>query len=295
MTDQTSAPAPARTNAWKAFWDRGGWWKALGFVAVYLAAYQFLPLIASPLLSGAIDRENVFATPASVFVAITFPLVVGSIVLIVFALTVRWLPSPLFARQPVRGRWWMWIAVVLVLIPIVLRALGTDYSRYSVAVIVTVFVTGLLVGFSEELLTRGVAVVLLRRAGYNEWVVAALSALLFAALHSANFFTGQDVATVSFTIFYTFCFGILMYLVMRATGSIIWAMVLHGLTDPTTMLASGGVDENTAGTSNVFISLVSPATILMIVGALVLLIFIRGNAKGRAAEGEPERVAPPTA
>ncbi|WP_438854398.1 CPBP family intramembrane glutamic endopeptidase [Agromyces sp. M3QZ16-3] len=293
MTEQTTTPA--RTNAWKAFWDRGGWWKALGFLAVYLAAYQFLPLLASPLLSGAIDRENVFATPQSVFVAITFSLVVGSVLLIAFALTVRWLPSPLFARQPVRGRWWMWIAVVLVLIPIVLRALGTDYGRYSVSVILMVFVTGAFVGFSEELLTRGIAVVLLRRAGYNEWVVAALSALLFAALHSSNFFTGQDVATVSFTIFYTFCFGILMYLVMRATGSIVWAMVLHGLTDPTTMLASGGVDELNSATTNVFIGFVSPATILLVVGALVLLIFIRGHAHGRAAEGELERVTAPTA
>ncbi|WP_353813566.1 CPBP family intramembrane glutamic endopeptidase [Agromyces sp. SYSU T00266] len=292
MTEQSTAPA--RTNAWTAFWDRGGWWKALAFVVVYLAAYQFLPLLASPLVSGAIDRENVFATPESVFVALAFPLVVGSVLLVAFALTVRWLPSPLFARQPVRGRWWMWIAVVLVLIPVVLRALGTDYGRYSVPVILMVFATGALVGFSEELLTRGVAVVLLRRAGYNEWVVAALSALLFAALHSANFFTGQDAGTVSFTIFYTFCFGILMYLVMRATGSIVWAMILHGLTDPTTMLASGGVDELNSGTTNVFIGLVSPATVLLMVGALVLLVFIRGNAEGRAAAGEPERIALPS-
>ncbi|MRX44790.1 CPBP family intramembrane glutamic endopeptidase [Agromyces kandeliae] len=290
----TETSTPARTNAWRAFWDRGGWWKALGFVVVYLAAYQFLPLLAAPVLRGAIDQDDVFATPESVFVAITFSLLVGSVLLIVFALTVRWLPKPLFGRQPVRGRWWMWLAVVLVLIPIVLRALGTDYSRYSVGVILMVFLSAAFVGFSEELLTRGVVVVLLRRGGYNEWVVAALCALLFSALHSANFFTGQEVATVGFTLAYTFCFGIMMYLIMRVTGTIIWAMVLHGLTDPTTMLASGGVDELNSGTTNVFITLVSPATVLMMIGALVLLIFIRGNARGRAAMGEPERVATPT-
>ncbi|MGR2751949.1 CPBP family intramembrane glutamic endopeptidase [Agromyces arachidis] len=288
MTEQTSAPA--HTNAWKAFWDRGGWWKALLFVAAYLALYQALPFLVRPFTGDALEVDSVLETPASVFVAVTMPLVIGSILLLVFALTVRWLPVPLFGRQPVRGSWWMWFAPVLVLIPIVLRALGTDYSQYSLAVILMVFVTGAFVGFSEELLTRGVVVVLLRRAGYNEWVVAALSALLFAALHSTNVFTGQPLATVAFTLFYTFWFGILMYLVMRVTGSIIWAMVLHGLTDPTTMLASGGVDELNAGTTNVFISLVSPSTVLLIIGALVMLIFIRGNAMGRAAAGEPARV-----
>ncbi|BDZ65416.1 CPBP family intramembrane glutamic endopeptidase [Agromyces mangrovi Wang et al. 2018] len=292
MTEQAT---PARTNPWKSFWDRGGWWKALLFVAVYLAAYTYLPFLAQPFMGDALDVDSALETPASVFFGIMLPLVIGSILLIVFALTVRWLPVPLFGRQPVRGRWWMWFAPALILIPILLRAFGTDYSQYSVAVIATVFLTGAFVGFSEELLTRGVVVVLLRRAGHNEWVVAFLSALFFAALHSVNFFTGQDPQTVLGTLFYTFCFGLMMYLVMRVTGSIVWAMVLHALTDPTTMLATGGVDEQNVQTTNVLIGLVAPATVLMFVGALVMLVFIRGDANGRAAAEEPERVAAPKA
>lgn len=286
MNEQSGVPA--HNNAWKTFWDRGGWWKALVFVVVYLALYQLLPVLATPVTADMVDRENTFATPGSVFASLLLPVVIGSILLIVFALTVRWLPVPLFGRQPVAGRWWMWFAPVLVLIPIVLRLFGTDYSQYTVAVIVTVFITGLFIGFSEELLTRGVAVVLLRRAGYNEWVVAALSSLFFALLHSVNFFT-QPFITVAYTLFYTFCFGILMYLVMRVTGSIIWAMVLHGLTDPTTFLATGGVDEMNSTADSPLLDFVNPSTLLLCFGALVLLIFVRGNARGRAAAGEPER------
>ncbi|MCB0910436.1 MAG: CPBP family intramembrane metalloprotease [Propionibacteriaceae bacterium] len=276
-------------NAWQRFWNRGGWWKAVGFAAVYLVLYQVLPLAFAPWLGGLIDHENTFATPASVFVAIGLALAIGSVLLVVFSLTVGWLPRPLFGRQPVEGRWWMWFAPVLVLVPILLRVFGTDYSAYSAGVIAVTFLTGALVGFSEELLTRGIAVTLLRRHGYREWAVAVLSSLVFALLHSANLLTGQSLFFVSYLLVYTFTFGLLMYLVMRVTGNIVWAMLLHGLTDPTTMLATGGVDQASTSAQGPLLGLVGPATILMMVGAIILAIFIRGDARGRACASEPAR------
>jgi hypothetical protein len=47
----------------------------------------------------------VFATPQSVFVALTLALVVGAILLAAFVYSVGWF-RPLFARQPIGGRWW---------------------------------------------------------------------------------------------------------------------------------------------------------------------------------------------
>ncbi|GAB4086155.1 hypothetical protein GCM10028784_27850 [Myceligenerans cantabricum] len=277
-----------RTPGWKAFWDRGGWWKTLGVAVVYLALYQALPFaLVSPFFGDFIE-DDLLATAASVFVAVALPLVVGSIVLLVFAASVRWLPSPLFARQPVRGSGWMWIAPVLVLIPVGLRLAGIDYGSYSTSVILTTFLAGALVGFSEELLTRGIAVTLLRRAGYRELAVAALSSLIFALLHAGNLLSGQSLQTVGVLLVYTFSFGVLMYLVLRVTGHLVWPMVLHALTDPTTLLASGGVDELNVESSGIM-SLVQPATVLLIVGGIVLLLFVRGHARGRAAEGEPAR------
>ena len=136
---------------------------------------------------------------------------------------------------------------------------------------------------------------LLRRCGYNEWVVAALSTLVFAMLHSVNLFTGQAIATVGFTVLYTFAFGILMYLTLRVTGNLIWPIILHALTDPTTFLASGGIDQANAGTDSPLLVLAGPATFLLIAAGFVLLIFIRGNAHGRASAEEAARVAQPTA
>lgn len=180
----------------------------------------------------------------------------------------------------------MWFAPALALVPILLRVFGTDYSAYSAGVIAMTFLTGALVGFSEELLTRGIAVTLLRRHGYKEWTVAVLSAVVFALLHSANLLSGQSLFFVSYLLIYTFAFGLIMYLTMRVTGHIVWAMVLHGLTDPTTMLATGGVDEVTTTAQSPLLGLVGPATLAMMVGAAILLIFIRGDAQGRACASE---------
>jgi membrane protease YdiL (CAAX protease family) len=291
MTDTTTA----RTSRWKGFWNRGGWWKAFGLAVVYLAVYELLPFAAVPFTSGAVDPDDLFATPASVFVGLALPVIVGSVVLLAFAWSIGWLPKPLLGRQPVKGSWWMWIAPVVVAIPIVLRLLGIDYGAYSAGVIAMTFVAGAFIGLSEELLTRGLAVALLRRCGYNEWVVAALSTLVFAMLHSVNLFTGQAIATVGFTVLYTFAFGILMYLTLRVTGNLIWPIILHALTDPTTFLASGGIDQANAGTDSPLLVLAGPATFLLIAAGFVLLIFIRGNAHGRASAEEAARVAQPTA
>ncbi|MFD6056274.1 CPBP family intramembrane glutamic endopeptidase [Agromyces sp. NPDC060279] len=291
MTDASladaSTPEPdapeTRERGWRAFWNRGGWWKALIVVVVYLAVYQLLPIVLLPLTRPVMD-ENLFATPGSVFAGLALPVILGSIVLLAFAWSLGWLPRPLFGRQPVRGRWWMWLAPVLVLIPIVLRLFGTDYASYSAGVIVMTFVAGLFIGLSEELVTRGLVVTLMRKAGHAEWAVAAVSALFFSLMHSVNALTGQGVEAVGFTLLYTFAFGILMYLTMRVTGSLVWAIVLHGLTDPTTFLATGGVDKTGgAAAESPLLALTAPATILLIIGGFLLLIFIRGRATPLAA------------
>lgn len=282
MADHEATVAGA--SGWRAFWNRGGWWKALIVVVVYGVIYQFLPLLFTPLFAG-VEGQALLESPGSVFAQVGFAVLLGSVVLLAFAWTLGWLPGPLFTRQPVYRRWWMWIAPVLVLIPIVLRLIGIDWGLYSAGVVAVAMLSGLLVGLAEELLFRGLVVELMRKAGHKEWAVAAVSSLFFALMHSTNIFTGQPVGTVAYTLVYTFCFGVLMYLVMRVTGNLIWAVILHGLTDPTGFLAVGGIDENASGTTNAALGLVGAATWLLMIGALVLLIFIRGQASPRLAAG----------
>ena len=87
-------------------------------------------------------------------------------------------------------------------------------------------------------------------------------------------------ATVGFTVVYTFAFGVLMYLTLRSTGFLVGAMILHGLTDPTTILAVGGIDElRTGSESNDLLDAAGLFTIPLIAIGFVLLIFIRGKAE----------------
>ncbi|KRC59235.1 abortive infection protein [Agromyces sp. Root81] len=272
MTDHASE------SRWQAFWNRGGWWKALGVAVVYLALYLGTGWVVDTLGRDVIDFDDLFGDALSVFLAVGLPVVVGSAVLLAFSWSLGWIPKPLFTRQPVRGSWWMWVAPAIVLIPVLLRLFGTDYSRYTGGVIAVTFLVGIFVGISEELLTRGLAVNLLRKHGYNEWAVAVLSSLIFALLHSSNLLSGQPILTVLATMGYTFVFGIMMYLTLRVTGNLIWPILLHAITDPTAFLATGGIDVAATAAQSPLLAFVTPATLLMTVFALIALIFIRGRA-----------------
>lgn len=147
---------------------------------------------------------------------------------------------------------------------------------------------GLCVGTAEELLYRGYVVELLRQGGYREWAVMMLSSLLFAASHSVNIFSGQDSLTVIVTILYTFTFGVCMYLTLRVTGRLIWAILLHASTYPSGLLLSGGIDEVGAQTSaGAVAEIAGLANFVTIAIALVLLWFVRGRVEqgSRTADG----------
>lgn len=285
-----SAPAATGANGWQRFWNRGGWWRAVLMAVIYIAAFNLAGLALRPLVGGLADADDIFATPISAFIAIGLQPLFGSILLLIIAATLGWLPRPLFGRQPVPRKWWFWLGPIFVLVPIVFHFFGIEYARYGVAVVIAVLVAGLFVGFSEEFLTRGMVIVMLRRHGYREWAVMALSSAIFASLHFSNLFTGQGISTVGPTVVYTFAFGICMYATLRVGGSLVWPIVLHTLTDPTTILASGGIDDGTHASVNSANVVALVGTIAYVLWAVVLLIVTRGDAQGRADAAEEPRV-----
>lgn len=271
-----TAPPPATANPWRRFWDHGTWWKALIAVVGYLVVYEaFSALVVGPLWGHLVD-PNIFATPASVLVGLVVPILFGAVVLIAFLASLGWIRS-LFGRQPVAGRAWMWAIVVLVLIPVVLRVVGTDYSRFDPSVVALTFAAGLLIGFTEEVLTRGIAVKILRSAGHGELVVAVVSSALFGLLHAVNILSGQSLFTVGLTVLFAFGFGMLMYLVLRVTGNLVWPILLHAITDPTSFLSTGGIDVVPAEQSPL-VALAGPFNMVFVVVAIVALFLIRGRA-----------------
>lgn len=278
---------PERTDGspWRRFWNRGGWWKALLVAAVYYGLYQLAGVLIDLVFGGLVDKRDFFANGISTFIALGAPILVGGVLLVVFALSLGWLKQ-LFGRQPIRGSWWMWIGVGIVVVFNLLRFLSADYAVWDGGAVVAVLVSGLFIGFAEEVLTRGFAVNLLRRAGYGERSVMLLSSLIFAALHSGNVLTGQSPLAVAFTVVYTFAFGLVMYAALRVTGNLIWPILLHASTDPSLFLLTGGVDTSSSAMHpGPLAGVAGLANFAIMIFALVPLIFVRGRVDRDAAYG----------
>jgi uncharacterized protein len=63
-------------SAWQEFWNRGGWWRAFLLLVVYLALYPGAGRVGGTLFGDQVS-PNLFSSAASVFVAVTLPLVVN--------------------------------------------------------------------------------------------------------------------------------------------------------------------------------------------------------------------------
>lgn len=260
-------------SAWKRFWEKGDWWRALILAAGYFALYQLGSLAMLPFVGGLDPSSATYA-----LIVYVIPIAFGGAILVIFALSVGWL-GQLFAKQDVPGRWWMWIAVVTVLLFNVLRFASTDLGAAGFEYIATWLLAGLLIGFAEEVLTRGFVVNMMRKAGHRELTVAVVSAAIFAGLHSGNLLSGQSLFATALQIVYTFAFGICMYLALRVTGTIIAPILLHASTDPTIFL------QATYPSTSPLVAISGLGNIVVIVVGLVLLIFIRGRVGTRPSTG----------
>lgn len=258
------------------FWNRGGWWRALLVTAVYVGVYFGISQLIGLTLGHLLVEGGVFASATNVLLELLLPIGLGSVVIIAFLALIGWI-TPIFGRQPIAGRPWMWIAVAVVAYPIVFRVIGTDYAAFPAGVVLLSFISGIFIGLAEELVTRGAAVALLRKAGRKELVVAVLSSALFAMMHLINAVgTGFDY-TILLLLVYTFFFGVCMYVIMRVTGSIVWAIVAHALTDPTLFLSTGGIDVAAEGVQNIWLTLAATGNWAVILFGIVALFLIRGR------------------
>ncbi|MFJ2743814.1 CPBP family intramembrane glutamic endopeptidase [Streptomyces sp. NPDC087440] len=263
------------------FFQRPNLGKAVLVIAAYLVFYLLVGQAVGALFGDRINKDDVLATGASVFFAFILPIGIGGLALFGFTASVGWLRE-VFGRQTVGGRPWMWIGPGLALTAIVAHAASTDWKSWRPEQIALMAVFGLCVGFTEELATRGLAVRMLRGADHSERFVMVVSSVLFSLMHVINLLSGMQASTVLVTVVYTFGFGVCMYLTMRVTGTLWAAILLHALTDPTTVLASGGVDKSVTQHSGGWSLVTAAATILMVVFAVVAVFLVRDDRRTTA-------------
>lgn len=187
---------------------------------------------------------------SNLFLGAGLSLIVGAVLLALTTTLLGWWKPALFERHRAAHTWPI-IAPAIMVVALLLNLVSTDWGSYDGAFFAASIVL-LLVGFTEELATRGLLLVGLRSRLSEVWVWFLTSAL-FGLMHLANVASGQAIGPTLQQVALAFGAGTIFYILRRVTGSLVWAMVLHGLWDfstfglghgtPGPLFALGGVVE----------------------------------------------------
>ncbi len=232
-------------------------WGYLVVVVVYLAILQGLGL----LLTTGTDTE--YASAAStegLWRGITVPVAVSLVVTVAVVSALRWWRPALRDDRPVQH--WTIAIVVLMVIGIVL---GTNYgglAERGLGLTLLLLLSTLMVGFTEELMFRGLGITVFRANGFSEGRVALWTCVIFGLAHATNLFGEGPKALVQVLV--TAAAGYFFYLIRRRTGGLLVPALVHGLWDFSLISASVVPGEGYVGTA-------APVLVIAVVAVLVLV------------------------
>lgn len=212
----------------------------IGF-AIWVA---YMVIVFAIQLASGIRYDTWGDSGRNLFFGAGISLIVATILLAITTSLLGWWRPALFDDAPSRHRWPIFLPILLALLA-VLNLTLTDWASYDGAFFAASLVI-LLVGFTEELTARGLLLVALRSRLSEGWVWFLTSAA-FGLMHFLNFFSGQDLLPTLQQVGSAFLVGTVFYILRRTTGSLIWAMVLHGLWDFSVFAVSHGAPSPIAG------------------------------------------------
>ena len=198
------------------------WWIGVAIFLAYAgwvgAAWAYLDIDYASL-----------GTQSNLMRAVIVPLGIAALALSVFNALAGWWPVTL--REP-RLHKPVFLSVLLIPMAgfIVFNLYGTAWAAIGLAHTLVLAIAMLLVGFCEEMVTRGVLLVALRGSWSSEARVWLCSSVLFGLLHAINAFFGLG-AFALVQVVLAFCAGTGLYLLRRLTGRLEIAMVVHALWD----------------------------------------------------------------
>ena len=160
----------------------------------------------------------------------------GSLYLIIVTTALGWWKPAIREARKV-GSGWMWLIPALLLIGTLVNIATTKWGEIDGVATYTAWLAigCVFIGFSEELLTRGLAIVGGRGSMHEKWVWL-FSGVIFALLHAPNALFGQSVGTTIFQMVFAFAIGTSYYVTRRISGTLIVTMVLHSLWDFSTFI-----------------------------------------------------------
>lgn len=178
-----------------------------------------------------LDYDEVGDTVENVRKGIVLSISIGAVYLVLVTTFLGWWKPAM--REPRRvGSRWMLLIPTLLLLGAIGNLATTKWGEIDgvASYALWLAIGTLLVGFSEELLTRGIAIVGGRGSMHEKWVWV-FSGAIFGLLHAPNALFGQTVRLTVQQILFAFAVGLMYYVTRRITGALIVTMALHAVWD----------------------------------------------------------------
>jgi membrane protease YdiL (CAAX protease family) len=182
------------------------------------------PAFIALLLASGVDYDTVADSTHNFVRAVVIPMAILTVVVIALTTWLGWWRPVLRDDRPA-PRWMISIPIVFAIAILA----GIDYGRVAdlqTSFLLWAAVGTLMVGFCEETVYRGLAVVGFRE-GYSEVRVWLFSSLLFMLLHAWNLVAGQSLPATVSQLGFTFVLGSILYAVRRTSGTLIIPILLH--------------------------------------------------------------------
>ena len=131
-------------------------WRIAPSVPVAIGVFvAYVVVVIGLMATAGINYADIFDTGANAFRAAVIPLIGGSLVLIAFLLWARWdgvFKDP--ERLPMSGL--LWVPVVIFAVGIVAHLAIADWGATTTDLLLAIVAAGVVVGFAEETLFRGI-------------------------------------------------------------------------------------------------------------------------------------------
>ncbi len=203
---------------------------------------------------------------------VLIPVAIGSLVLTIIALWSGWWKDLWRDKYHIKDHAWMHIFLIILIMQIMANFIMGNIASLDIQFIIYAFVGTAFVGYSEELLARGLLVRGARGSGFSEVKVFLIVMLVFGCIHGVNIINGQSVMNTLEQIVIAGLTGGVLYTIFRKSGFLVVPMALHGLYD-FSIFTQGTTHVNVAIN---FVSITLVATGLMLL-SYVLLIFAARN------------------
>ena len=151
---------------------------------------------------------------------------------------------------------------------------NVDFSAYPLRVILLVIVATLVIGFNEEVVTRGLMLIGLRNNKWDEWKAWVMTVVVFSLLHMVNVLGGGNLTILLVVV----TGGTLWYVSRRVFNNLFVSIGLHALYDTAFFLLTGKYLVSESLPDNVLDIQLGSFLVLLVV-SILFVIFGRGLLK----------------